>query len=109
MPNSPTHRPRNVDWKRAAALLYGDWGTSKAYVPGIAFGSRCIQLVLVRARGGSADGVGGNQLYLDLQILSRGRRRVFPPRHRELSGARGREYAFASTATVPRARRSAAG
>src|SRR3984893_18049071 len=26
------HRPRNVDWKRAAALLYGDWGTSKAYV-----------------------------------------------------------------------------
>src|SRR2546425_1651076 len=30
-------RPRNVDWKRAAALLYGDWGTSKAYVTGIAF------------------------------------------------------------------------
>jgi len=32
-----TRRPRNVDWKRAAALLYGDWGTSKAYVVGIAF------------------------------------------------------------------------
>jgi amino acid transporter/nucleotide-binding universal stress UspA family protein len=32
-----SHRPRNVDWKRAAALLYGDWGTSKAYVTGIAF------------------------------------------------------------------------
>src|SRR3954471_1606319 len=31
------HRPRNVDWKRAAALLYGDWGTSKAYVLGRAF------------------------------------------------------------------------
>src|SRR5437588_10724542 len=31
------HRPRNVDWKRAAALLYGDWGTSKAYVVGLAF------------------------------------------------------------------------
>src|SRR6266542_3577905 len=31
------HRPRNVDWKRAAALLYGDWGTSKAYVIGAAF------------------------------------------------------------------------
>ncbi|MGI9088020.1 MAG: amino acid permease [Chthoniobacterales bacterium] len=30
-------RPRNVDWKRAAALLYGDWGTSKAYVLGLAF------------------------------------------------------------------------
>ena len=31
------HRPRNVDWRRAAALLYGDWGTSKAYVIGLAF------------------------------------------------------------------------
>src|SRR3954454_5457293 len=31
------HRPRNVDWKRAAALLYGDWGTSEAYVLGLAF------------------------------------------------------------------------
>ena len=38
-PESPgaVHRPRNVDWKRAAALLYGDWGTSKAYVIGLAF------------------------------------------------------------------------
>ena len=34
---SGIHRPRNVDWKRAAALLYGDWGTSKAYVIGLAF------------------------------------------------------------------------
>src|SRR5438445_7399121 len=31
------HRPRNVGWVRAAALLYGDWGTSKAYVIGFAF------------------------------------------------------------------------
>jgi amino acid transporter/nucleotide-binding universal stress UspA family protein len=31
------HRPRNVGWGRAAALLYGDWGTSKAYVLGLAF------------------------------------------------------------------------
>jgi amino acid transporter/nucleotide-binding universal stress UspA family protein len=31
------HRPRNVGWKRAAGLLYGDWGTSKAYVIGVAF------------------------------------------------------------------------
>lgn len=30
-------RPRNVDVPRAAALLYGDWGTSKAYVIGLAF------------------------------------------------------------------------
>lgn len=26
-----------MDWKRAAALLYGDWGTSKAYVVGLTF------------------------------------------------------------------------
>jgi amino acid transporter len=31
-----TRRPRNVD-SRAAAILYGDWGTSKAYVIGMAF------------------------------------------------------------------------
>ncbi|MGZ5022641.1 MAG: amino acid permease [Chthoniobacterales bacterium] len=38
LPATPgLHRPRNVDWKRAAALLYGDWGTSKAYVLGLAF------------------------------------------------------------------------
>jgi amino acid transporter/nucleotide-binding universal stress UspA family protein len=36
-PGARVHRPRNVDWKRAAALLYGDWGTSKAYVLGLAF------------------------------------------------------------------------
>src|SRR6266513_2146078 len=34
---SGVHRPRNLEWKRAAALLYGDWGTSKAYVIGLAF------------------------------------------------------------------------
>jgi amino acid transporter/nucleotide-binding universal stress UspA family protein len=32
-----TRRPRNVNAPRAAAILYGDWGTSKAYVIGIAF------------------------------------------------------------------------
>lgn len=35
--STDAHRPRNVDWQRAAALLYGDWGTSKAYVIGLAF------------------------------------------------------------------------
>ena len=29
-------RPRNVVWKEAAGLLYGDWGTSRLYVLGIA-------------------------------------------------------------------------
>ena len=36
-PSTDVTRPRNLDWKRAAALLYGDWGTSKAYVIGYAF------------------------------------------------------------------------
>src|SRR5947208_7670108 len=37
MSSSIHHRPRNVGCARAAALLYGDWGTSKAYVIGLAF------------------------------------------------------------------------
>jgi amino acid transporter/nucleotide-binding universal stress UspA family protein len=37
MISTTTKRPRNVDAKRAAAILYGDWGTSKAYVIGLAF------------------------------------------------------------------------
>jgi len=31
-----SERPRNVDWKQAAGLLFGDWGTSRLYVLGIA-------------------------------------------------------------------------
>lgn len=34
---SATKRPRNVGAPQAAAILYGDWGTSKAYVLGLAF------------------------------------------------------------------------
>ncbi len=30
-------RPRELKWFHAGAMLYGDWGTSKAYVLGIAF------------------------------------------------------------------------
>ena len=30
-------RPRELTWFQAGAMLYGDWGTSKAYVLGIAF------------------------------------------------------------------------
>ena len=29
-------RPRELKWYHAGAKLYGDWGTSKAYVLGIA-------------------------------------------------------------------------
>lgn len=49
MLDTGTSRPRNVDWKRAAAILYGDWGTSKAYVIGLAFaaaGYSCFWLVV---------------------------------------------------------------
>src|SRR5690242_4487105 len=31
-----SERPRNVSWRQAAGLLYGDWGTSRLYVLGIA-------------------------------------------------------------------------
>ena len=41
-------RPRNVDWKAAAAILYGDWGTSKAYVIGLAFAVAAIILAFRR-------------------------------------------------------------
>src|SRR5436309_9558624 len=30
-----SERPRNVGWKQAAGLLFGDWGTSRLYVLGI--------------------------------------------------------------------------
>ncbi len=30
-------RPRELKWFQASSMLYGDWGTSKAYVLGIAF------------------------------------------------------------------------
>jgi amino acid transporter/nucleotide-binding universal stress UspA family protein len=45
-------RPRNVNSLRAAAMLYGDWGTSKAYVAGIAFalaGYSSFYLILAMA------------------------------------------------------------
>src|SRR3954451_10276740 len=29
-------RPRNVGWLQAAGLLFGDWGTSRLYVLGLA-------------------------------------------------------------------------
>src|SRR4051794_27049650 len=31
-----SERPRNVGWRQAAGLLFGDWGTSRLYVLGIA-------------------------------------------------------------------------
>lgn len=31
------NRPRNLDWKHTGPLLFGDWGTSRLYVLGLAF------------------------------------------------------------------------
>src|SRR6185369_10090267 len=32
-----SERPRNVGWLQAGGLLFGDWGTSRLYVLGLAF------------------------------------------------------------------------
>src|SRR5260221_12932998 len=32
-----SERPRNVGWLQAAGFLFGDWGTSRLYVLGLAF------------------------------------------------------------------------
>src|SRR3954463_8290553 len=52
-----SHRPRNVGWLQAAGLLFGDWGTSRLYVLGLAFlfAGRtsvyliCLMSLLIRA------------------------------------------------------------
>ena len=54
-----SERPRNVGWLQAAGLLFGDWGTSRLYVLGLAFffASRvsfwliCAMSVLILAVG----------------------------------------------------------
>ncbi|MCC6239598.1 MAG: APC family permease [Phycisphaerales bacterium] len=41
-------RPRDVGWRQAAGLLYGDWGTSRLYVLGLAFffaGGASVRLI----------------------------------------------------------------
>src|SRR5436309_8173262 len=45
-----SERPRNVGWLQAAGLLFGDWGTSRLYVLGLALffaGRSCFWLVLL--------------------------------------------------------------
>ena len=59
------HRPRNLDWKRAAALLYGDWGTSKAYVIGLAFvAAHYSSLPIILAMCGLTALVGWNYIII---------------------------------------------
>src|SRR2546427_7880121 len=45
-----SERPRNVGWLQAAGLLFGDWGTSRLYVLGLALffaGRSCFWLILL--------------------------------------------------------------
>src|SRR5882724_5421394 len=54
-----SHRPRDVGWVQAAGLLFGDWGTSRLYVLGLAlfFAGRtsfyliCLMSLLILAVG----------------------------------------------------------
>src|SRR3954464_1170932 len=60
-----THRPRNVGWARAAALLYGDWGTSKAHVIGAAFlASQYAAVPIIVAVSGLTGLVGYNYVVI---------------------------------------------
>ena len=71
-----TKRPRNVDSPRAAAILYGDWGTSKALMLSV----WPLPLVVTVLSGSSPlgcarrhcnDGPGGCELHGHLPPLSR--------------------------------------
>jgi hypothetical protein len=62
---SNTRRPRNVDSPRAAAILYGDWGTSKTFVIGLAF---------------AVGGYGSFWLIAERQIAPRTSCDKYPPR-----------------------------
>jgi len=74
------HRPRNLDWQRAAALLYGDWGTSKAYVIGLAFLVAGYSRAANHYCGVCAHRTGVLQLHCHLPTFSRWRWR-FIRRH----------------------------
>ena len=99
-----THRPRNVDWKRAAALLYGDWGTSKAYVIGLAFAAAGFaSMPIILAVCALTAIVGFN--YVDrLPQFPRRRRRLFRRAAAEPAARRGRRAA--ADRELPRHRRA---
>src|SRR5215212_727485 len=70
-----SHRPRNVGWLQAAGLLFGDWGTSRLYVLGLAFlfaGRTSFWLILMMSFLILAVG----WAYTQIWHLSRRRRRV---------------------------------
>ena len=90
-----------VDWKRAAALLYGDWGTSKAYVIGLAFvaaGFSSLPIVLGSLR---RDRPGRHQLHRYLSSLSRWRRRLLMRRaHRDVCWRWSERFLLVADLTV---------
>src|SRR5277367_2894195 len=56
-----SERPRNVGWLQAAGLLFGDWGTSRLYVLGLALffaGRTSFWLILMMSLLILADGCG---------------------------------------------------
>ena len=71
------HGPRNLDWKRAAALLYGDWGTSKAYVIGLAFLAAGVFVATYHSCSLRRDRARGHQLHRHLSSLPRWRGCLF--------------------------------
>ena len=69
-------RPRNVNWFQAGALLFGDWGTSRLYVLGLAFlvaGRTSFWLI---AGMSAADPRGRVGVHADLPHLPRRGRRL---------------------------------
>ncbi len=75
-------RPRELHWYHAAAMLFGDWGTSRLYVLGLAFFyTRHASLWFMLAMSMLLDRRGMG-LQGHLPHLSRRRRRLFLARHR---------------------------
>ena len=71
-----SERPRNVTWKQAAGLLFGDWGTSRLYVLGLAFFFAQQHQLLSHPRDERVDSGRRVGLLEDLPDLS-GRRGVY--------------------------------
>src|SRR2546423_9143954 len=72
-----SHRPRNVGWARAAAFLYGDWGTSKAYVIGLAFVAAGFSSLPTFLSDLRPTGAGGYKFILNLPSFSNSRGGIF--------------------------------
>jgi hypothetical protein len=77
-----TKRPSNVDLPQAAAILYGDWGTSRAYVIGLAFAvAGYSSFWLILAMSVLLVLVGINYMAISGTIRTGGRRAAFHVHH----------------------------